>query len=279
MTQLLRLLRPSAPRVGALLVCGILTSTAILLTGTPLASALNMNVGHSRYFAGYVATPTGGKYESAQVSFRVPTLTCTKRYSGQNESILQYMTVPDSGTYAGAYVAVDCDMGSAEYVANVMVEGYSGSCSGSLISVSPGHLVTLTETEEKIGNSGPLEATVSAKDKQTSCEEFDGYFPPPDGTVWTGICGYSSGTPSGSPVSGGTPPTYLCGTYPNGLNPKFTPVAFRDATIVTKVTGNTSLGWWNPQAYNMKSDGTLMMKTSFPLKEDGESFTVTAVQH
>jgi hypothetical protein len=257
------------PKIGVLLACAVVASSSIslALALAPSAEALSSTTKNSTTFAGYVATPAGTSSESAQVSFDVPTLTCTRQSMEQDVFMFQYMEYSE-GNYAEAWVDVECGNGIAEYDADADACGFTGcgGCSSSSISVSPGDSVMLSENVSS-GNDAPAGAEVtdlSGTGGSVLCQEF-GAFPTP-GPVYTGICGQDHAT-NGQPDSAGSakPPPF--GGCSGGNRPEFTPVAFTGTTV-----DGLSLGSWSPTQYDMVSGtGTLQVRTR-NLKDSGESF-------
>jgi hypothetical protein len=135
------------PKIGVLLACAVVASSSISLALAPFAEALSSTTKNSTTFAGYVATPVGTSSESAQVSFDVPTLTCTRQPMEQDVFMFQYMEYSE-GNYAEACVDAECGNGIAVYDADADACGFTGcgGCSSSSISVSPGDSVTLPRT-------------------------------------------------------------------------------------------------------------------------------------
>jgi len=229
--------------------------------------------GESPTFAGFVATPSGGdKYEMAQVSVVVPTVTCTNPNVQQVLFVLEYLEVTQ--TRVTAFVSADCVNGTPYYDlgCNVHHRG-GGSSQGVNEEVSPGDSVTLTVLANS-GDDGLLSAgevdNTSGLDLHP-CEEVGGYLPPPEGTVYTGICSWTEGV-SREP---GSEPDFACRA---GQTPEFSPVSFTEARIGNKVRKGRPLDHWNPQMYKMVS-GTTVQVTKSPLGDDGQSFTDTFVNN
>jgi hypothetical protein len=272
MTYLRRGVCRFAPKtkVGILFVCAVIASTSVSLTVTSPAEALSGSLGHSQYFAGYVAwASTSTSNGTAQVSFDVPTLACTQENKNQVLYIFQYVDVGE-GLYADAFVAAQCDLGSPSYGAGAGVCAYSGCAQCAGFSVAPGDSVTLLEN---VGNgmeapSGAAVVDNTSGNATGSCEVYGNV---PAALIYTGICGQDLGNASPASTGSATPPPF--GGCQSGKRPEFSPVAFNGAII-----NSQSLGSLSPSRYDMYANTTLQVKTR-NLKVGGESFNDVFVHH
>jgi hypothetical protein len=258
------------PKVRLIVLSAVIASTSVSLAMTSPAEALSGSLGHSQYFAGYVASAsTSASSGTAQVSFDVPTLACTQQNKNQILYIFQYVDVGE-GLYADAFVAAQCDLGSPSYDAGAGVCAYSGCAQCAGFSVAAEDSVTLLEN---IGNGMEAPSGAAVLDNTTgdatgSCEVYGNV---PAALVYTGICGQDLGNAGPASTGSAAPPPFA--GCQSGKRPEFSPVAFTGAII-----NSQSLGSLSPSPYDMYAGTTLQVKTR-NLKDGGESFKDVFLHH
>jgi hypothetical protein len=211
--------------------------------------------------------------ESAQLSFRVPTLTCTKQQKDHELTIWQWIAI-SGGAYVGSQVQAVCASGVASYSAAGWTYGVAtgpGSCpeGQGAIAVSPGDSLALSENAEG-GDSDPVTVNItdSNSDQGVYCQA-SGDFPP--GPVYTIICSQAVAMDV-RPVTdtaAGPPDCNKASTN----NPRFSQITFRHATV-----DGEPLGSWSPTQHNMVAGKSkaLQIQTS-ALGAKGQSFSFSFV--